>query len=199
MKNDYLNSVKNSVKYWWISLLIGALAIILGIWCIAAPATTLTLLSAFFIAGFFISGIFDIAFAITNRKSLKGWGWTLASGAISVIFAIVLLLTPLDTILVLIFFAGFWVMFQSIWGIGVSISLEQHGVKGWGWVLALAILGVLLSIILITNPLFASAFIVAIFSITLIAYGILRIIYSFRLKSIYNEIEDFGNDDDDRG
>lgn len=194
MKNNYLNSVKNRVKYWWISLLVGALAIILGIWCFAAPATTLALLSAFFIAGFFISGIFDIAFALTNRNCLKGWGWTLASGIISVILSIVLLLTPLDTILVLIFFAGFWIMFQSIWGIGVSVSMQQSGVKGWGWILALAILGFILSIILVTNPLFASAFMVAIFAITLISYGILRIIYSIRLKSVYNEIEDIDKD-----
>jgi len=193
MKNDLLNSVKETVKYWWISLLIGLLAIGLGIWCFAAPGTTLTLLSALFIAGFLISGIFEIIFAVTNKNSLNGWGWTLASGIISTVFALMLLLLPIESILVLIYFVGFWIMFQSFWGIGVSIDLQREGVKGWGWLLALAILGVILSILLITNPLFASGFIVSIFAIALIAYGILRISYAFRLRSIYKDLDKLDN------
>ena len=134
MEKDLLNSVKRTVKYWWVSLLIGVIAVLLGIWCIAAPLTTITVLSALFVAAFFISGIFEIFYAVSNRESLDGWGWSLASGIISVIFAILLIALPFESIFVFIFFIGFWIMFQSFWGIGVSIDLQKSGVSGWGWI-----------------------------------------------------------------
>ncbi len=193
MKNELLQITKQAVKYWWTSLLIGILSIILAIWCMAAPATTLALLGAFFIAGFLISGIFEIIFAVSNRDTSNGWGWTLASGIIDILFALILMATPLGTIATLIFFVGFWAMFQSIWGIGSAIELQRNGIKGWGWVLALGILGLIFSFVLITNPIFAAEFIIYLLAFTLISYGILRIYYGFRLRSVGKKIEEIEN------
>ncbi|WP_165043956.1 HdeD family acid-resistance protein [Dysgonomonas sp. ZJ709] len=190
MKNGLLSSVKQAVKYWWVSLLIGALAVILGIWCAAAPNTTLIALSAVFVAGFIVSGIFEISFAISNRNSLNGWGWTLASGFIDLLFGFLLIALPVQSIFVLIFFIGFWIMFQSVWGIGAAIELQRHGAKNWGWALVLAIIGLLLSFVLIVNPVFASGFIVGLTAITFICYGLLRIFYAFKLKALGGEIEE---------
>lgn len=121
---------------------------------IIKPGTTLALLGAFFIAGFLVSGIFEIIFALANKNTLKGWGgWTLASGIIDILFALLLLAMPISTIAVLLFMVGFWVMFQSIWAIGGgAIELQRNSVKGWGgWILTFGILGVILSFILIAN------------------------------------------------
>lgn len=189
MKDDLLDSVKQAVKHWWISPLIGVIAIVLGIWCLSHPGTTLTLLGALFIAGFLVSGIFEIFFAISNRNNYRGWGWTLAGGIIDILFAFLLLAMPIGTIAVLLFMVGFWIMFQSIWAIGSAIDLQRHGVRGWGWILTFGILGVILSFILISNPAFAAGFIVYILAITLFCYGILRIIYGLRLRTIHKDLE----------
>jgi len=190
MRNDLFFSVKQAVKYWWVSPIIGIIAIILGMWCIANPGATLAVLGALFIAGFLISGIFEIIFAFSNKDTLKGWGWTLASGIIDVLFGFILLAIPVGTIAVLLFFVGFWVMFQSIWGIGSSIELQRNGIRGWGWILALGILGLILSFILIVNPVFAAEFIIYLLAVTLLFYGIMRIYYGFRLKSLHKELDE---------
>lgn len=190
MRNNLFYSVKQAVKYWWISPIIGIIAIILGIWCVADPLSTLAVIGAFFIAGFLVSGIFEIIFAISNRNTLKGWGWTLASGIVDIAFALLLLAIPMGTIAALLFLVGFWVMFQSIWLIGTSIELQRSGVKGWGWSLATGILGIILAFILITNPLFAAGFIVYLLALSLILYGIIRIYYGFRLRNLHKEFEE---------
>ncbi|WP_108821309.1 HdeD family acid-resistance protein [Dysgonomonas sp. Marseille-P4361] len=190
MKNYFLSSVKKAVKYWWISPIIGVIAIILGVLCLANPLTTLSMLAALFVAGFLISGLFEGVFAISNREVLNGWGWTLASGIISILFGLILLGMPIETITVLLFFVGFWAMFQSIWAIGSAIELQRSGIKGWGWVLAFGILGLIFSFILITNPLFAAGFIIYLFAFILLTYGFVRIFYGFRLRSIHKELED---------
>lgn len=191
MKNDFFFSVKQAVKYWWVSPIVGIIAIILGFWCIANPGETLAVLGILFIAGFLASGIFEIIFAILNRSTLKGWGWTLASGIIDILFAFLLLAIPLSTIAVLLFLVGFWIMFQSIWSISSSIELQRNGIKGWGWLLAFGILGLILSFILIVNPIFAAGFIIYLLALSLLCYGILRIYMGFKLRNIHKDIEEF--------
>ena len=193
MKNDFFFSVKQAVKYWWVSPIIGIIAIILGFWCIANPGETLAVLGALFIAGFLASGIFEIIFAISNKNTLKGWGWTLASGIIDILFGLILLAIPLSTIAALLFFVGFWIMFKSIWSISSSIELQRNGIKGWGWLLAYGILGLILSFVLIVNPIFAATFIIYLLAFALLSYGIMRIYLGFRLRSVHKVFDDLDN------
>ncbi|WP_029906556.1 HdeD family acid-resistance protein [Prevotella sp. 10(H)] len=191
MKNDLFYSAKQAVKYWWVSILIGLLAVGLGIWCLITPLSTLVALTMVFAVAFFVSGIFEIAFAISNKKVLKAWGWTLASGIIDLVFGIILIAMPVEVIaLVLVYFVGFWVMFQSIWAIGTSAELQRNGVKGWGWLMALAILGVIMSFVFILSPAFTTGFIIALISISFIAYGIFRIYLGVKLKSLHNDMDE---------
>ncbi|MDR2950525.1 MAG: DUF308 domain-containing protein [Prevotella sp.] len=71
MKNDLFYSVKQAVKYWWVSLLLGLLAIGLGIWCLASPWATITALAIVFAISFLVSGVFEIIFAFSNKNTLK--------------------------------------------------------------------------------------------------------------------------------
>lgn len=191
MKNDLFYSTKQAVKYWWVSILVGILAVLVGIWCISTPLTTIVALAMVFAAIFLISGISQIVFAISNNKLLKAWGWTLVSGIIDLIFGIILVAMPIEvTTLMLTYFVGFWVMFQSILGIGTSVELQRNGIKGWGWLLALAILGVLMSFIFILSPIFTTGFIVAIVSISFISYGIFRVYLGFKLRSLHKHMDE---------
>jgi len=192
MKDQILESAKKTVKNWWVSLVIGILALILGIWSLVTPDVTLVALTYVFICAFFIGGILEIAFAISNKDCLNGWGWTLAGGIIDVVFGLLILVLPvISAAVILVYFVGFWIMFRCVWIIGEAIELHRMDVKGWGWTLALGILGILFSITFLISPLFTGAlFIVAFVSTAFIIYGIFRIYLAFRLKSINNDIKD---------
>ncbi|SBV98707.1 DUF308 domain-containing protein [uncultured Dysgonomonas sp.] len=191
MKNDLFYSAKQAVKFWWVSILVGVLAVALGIWSLITPLTTLVALTLVFAITFFVSGIFEIAFALSNKKVLKGWGWTLISGIIDLIFGLILVAMPVEVIaLVLTYFVGFWVMFQSIWAIGSAAELQRNGVKGWGWLMTLAVLGVIMSFIFIMSPAFTTGFIIALVSISFISYGFFRIYLGFKLKSLHKEMDE---------
>lgn len=189
MRSNFFYSVKERVKYWWVSPIIGIIAILLGIWCLANLGGALSIIAALFIAGFLVSGIFEIVYALSNKNNLRGWGWTLASSIIDILFAILLLAIPIGTIAILLFLVGFWVMFQSIWGIGMSIDLQKADIKGWGWTLAFSILALILSVILIANPVFAAGFIVYLLAFTLFTYGIMRIYYGIKMRDVHKDIE----------
>lgn len=191
MNGDLLNSARQAVRYWWVSLLVGILAVGLGIWCITAPWATIIALSYVFAITFLITGLSEIIFAASNRDSISGWGWTLASGIIDILFGIIILTLPPEVLtLILAYFVGFWIMFRSIWGIGSAADLQRLNVKGWGWLMALAIFGVIISFIFILSPVFTAGFVVALVSISFIAYGIFRIYLAFKLKSFGKELKD---------
>lgn len=190
MKNELMGSARSAVKHWWISLIIGLLALGVGVWCIFKPLEALVALTILFVISFLISGMLEIIFALANKDSLHGWGWTLTSGIVDLLIGILLLWIPVETPLVMIYFVGFWIMFQSVWAIGMSVDLQRIRLRGWGWLLALAIIGLLFSFVFIVSPQFGGGFIVALMSVSFIIYGAFRIYLSFRLKSIKDKLDE---------
>ncbi len=89
-----IKSFKNSVKHWYLPLILGIMFIICGLWAFRSPLATYVALSILFSASFIVSGIADIAFSTANTKTLKGWGWYLVSGLISFLLGIYLVLYP---------------------------------------------------------------------------------------------------------
>lgn len=172
-------------------MLIGILAVILGIWSLVVPDVTLVALTYVFICTFIISGLFEISFSIANRNILNGWGWTLAGGIIDLLFGFILLLLPPAAIaMILIYFIGFWIMFRGVWMIGESFELKRLEVKGWGWFLVLAILTLIFSFVFIVSPLISSAFIVAFVSVAFLFYGVFRIYLGVKLRSVHKIIKE---------
>ena len=189
MKNEIFETARRAVKNWWVSILIGVLAVILGIWCMVTPDTTLVALTMVFVVAFLVSGIFEIIFAVGNR-SMQGWGWALAGGILDLLLGILLLALPLPVItLVLIYFVGFWLLIRSIWAIGIASDLSHWKNSGWGWLLALAILGVIFAFLFFLSPMFGGGMIVWFASFAFLFYGIFRIYLGFRLKSFKNDVD----------
>jgi len=186
-----METMKKRVKYWWVSLLIGILSIVLGIWCLVIPDATLVALTMVFIASFLLSGIMEISFAVSNRKIMPGWGFELTGGIIDLAFGIILIFLPTAlAATVLIFFVGFWIMFRAIWGIGVAIDMQRNNISGWGWLLTLAILGVLFSLLFIISPAFGASVMIAFASVAFVFYGIFRIYLAFTFKSLHNRLDE---------
>lgn len=183
MDNFLLSSYKKAVKNWWVSLVIGVIAIILGMICMFTPLATFATLSFLFVISFLIGGIAEIAFAVTNRASLSNWGWTLAIGIIDIIFAFILLANPMLAPFMLCYLIACWILIQSIWGIGMAVDLKDVPESGWGWLLALSILGVLASILLLLQPAIVGLFAAYFVAFGFLAYGVLRIYMAFRLKA----------------
>ena len=82
MTQTLFKEIKEAVKYWWLLLLTGLILVAVGVWVFASPATAYLSLSILFGASILIIGFLETVFAISARKSIAGWGWTLASGVL---------------------------------------------------------------------------------------------------------------------
>jgi uncharacterized membrane protein HdeD (DUF308 family) len=185
MATSILKTVKTAVKYWWISLLSGIFFVIVGIWVFKTPLESYLALAILFSVTFFVSGIFEIVYAVSNRSQLEGWGWALTGGIIDLILGFILMSNPGITIAVLPLFVGFAVLFRSVMAMGAAFDLKSYGSKDWGWMLLIAILGLLFSFMLLWNPIFAGATIIVWTGLAFISIGIFRIMLSLRLRKLH--------------
>lgn len=193
MYNDTFKSVKDTIKHWYLPLILGIIFLFVGIWAIITPAATYLSLAILFSVTFFVAGILEIVYSISFRKQLDGWCWSLASGILNFIIGLLLILNPQISIITLPLFVGFVVLYRSIMGIAWSIELKKYKVSNWGWLLFTGIVGVIFSFILLWNPFFAG-FTVAVFTgIALITIGIFHIHFSIELKKLKNTIKNLND------
>lgn len=184
MLNETIKSVKDTIKHWYLPLILGIIFIAVGIWSIMTPASTYLSLALLFSVTFFVAGLFEIIYSISYRKQLDGWGWSLASGILSFIIGVLLLIYPQVSILTLPLFVGFVVLFHSSMAIAWSIEFKKYKVSNWGWLLFAGILGVIFSFLLLMNPLIAGLTVAVFTGVALISIGIFHIHFSIELKKL---------------
>ncbi|WP_430612845.1 HdeD family acid-resistance protein [Flavobacterium sp. JP2137] len=189
MENRVIKTMNSAVKHWYLSVIVGILFILLGFWILRTPLEAYITLALLFSISFFVNGIFEIIFSISNRKGLQSWGWFLTMGIIDLLFGLWLMRSPELSLTVLPLFVGFMILFRSVSTIGFSIEIQAYGSKKWGWLLALGILGIVFSLILIWNPVIAGITIVFWTAMAFLTYGIARIVMGIRFKGLKSEID----------
>ncbi|NIJ52586.1 HdeD family acid-resistance protein [Dyadobacter arcticus] len=168
-----------AIKPGWISFLLGFLFILIGIWVFITPNESYLALSTIFSVTFLINGFFEIFSAASSQKS-SSRGWVLAGGIFDILLSIMLIYNPLITAQILPFYVGFALTFRSMMAIGVSFQFI--GIKGWGWLLALAIGSLIFSFMLLRNPVFAGMTIVSFTGLAFMVIGIFRVLMWFKFK-----------------
>ncbi|MFY0256062.1 HdeD family acid-resistance protein [Chitinophaga sp. 30R24] len=188
--SQLFNAVRNNVKYWWLYLLNGVIFLIAGFIVFSNPFNSYVLLSIFFSVTFFVTGIFEISFAIGNRNNHNGWGWSLASGIVDMVLGIILMLYPSVSMAILPLFLAFWFMFRGISLIGFSIQLHADKIPHWGWLLVGGIGLIIIAIAILDNPKLGVAAILGLMAAAFWVTGIFSIVFAFRLKHIKKEMRD---------
>lgn len=181
---NLLKSFRNSVKHWYIPLILGILFIVCGVYVFSSPLETYLTLSLLFSVSFIVSGISDIFFALNNSKFLNGWGLYLVTGLLSLIMGIYLVSYPHISMSILPFIVGFTVMFRSFQLLGISFDLKDAHVLRWGNLAIFSILGIILSFMLLTNPIFSGFSLVVLTGLSFIFVGIASVTLAFNLKKI---------------
>lgn len=184
----FLKEVESKIKYWYFPLIVGIIMVAVGIWCILSPVASYVALSIVFSVSFFLSGIFDAVFAIVNRS--ERWGWSLAIGIMSIVVGFLLMVNPALSVVMLAFYVGFMLLFYSVTGIGIAVGVKRYYGDGWATLMIIAVLGVILSLIMLFNPAFAGISIVLWTAFTFLVIGFFRIYVSFKLRKVKKLLKD---------
>ena len=179
-----LQQAKQSIKYWWLFVLLGAFLTFGGIYIMFTPLESYITISIFVSILIFFNGISDIVVAVSNREIIKGWGWFLTGGILELLLGIVLMRHPQITMNILPLLVGFWLMFGAISSISTAFEIRSYKIKGWGWIMGLGVLLLLFSVLVFMNPIYGSSMIVFFTAFAIISYGMSYIVIGMKLKQI---------------
>jgi uncharacterized membrane protein HdeD (DUF308 family) len=171
------SNVDNPITPWWMVLISGIAAIIVGGFLFARPVGTTLLLVQVMGWFWFFSGIMNIVMIFVDRR---GWGWNLLLGILGIAAGLYIINNPVvGTITALV--AIIWVLaFQAIaYGIISLIASFQGG--GFGSAV-LGILSIVLGILLLGNTLLSAATLPWVYGSFMIVGGIIAIFAAFRQR-----------------
>jgi len=180
-----IKTVQDSVKNWYILLIVGLIFLGSGIYAFFSPEGTFLALALLFAWSFLVSGGIEIIFSISNREELDNWVWTLIFGVITFLVGLLLLARPEITLITLSLSLGFLILFRSIGTISFALDLKSYeDNQGWGTLLALGILGLLFSFLLLWNPALAGVTIAFWMGLALVIAGIMSIYLALKLRKL---------------
>ncbi len=182
--NTVVDNLGYVVKNWWITLLLGILFILGGIGIMLTPLASYIALSIVFSVLLIIGGVMEIAFSVSNKSRIGGWGWFLAAGVIDLVIGIYLIANPAVALAVLPYVLAFWLLFRGISIIGSSLDLKKSRLGNWGWFMFFGILAILCAFYIFWYPAVGAFSIVWFVSFALIFIGITRIMIAFELRKI---------------
>ena len=161
------------VVVWGILLIVtGVLALLMP--GVAALATALTLAWLLVFAG-----VVELVHAIQTRTR-PGFGWKLASGIITLLLGLSLLLFPVAGIASLALLIGAFIFAGGISRLILAFRIRPQ--KGWGWVLFDALLSIVIGALIAWGwPASSMAFIGVLTGVWLLFTGVWRIVVEGRI------------------
>jgi uncharacterized membrane protein HdeD (DUF308 family) len=162
---------------WWLVLLQGIFAIILGLLLLVSPGMTTLVLIQFVGIYWLISGVFHIVGIFLDHSD---WGWKLFAGVLGVIAGLLVIQHPLwSTVLIpatLIVILGITAL---VFGIVSLIAVFRGG----GWSAGIfGALGILIGLALLTEPLLSTTNLPMVVGVLALVGGIAAIVQAFRMR-----------------
>jgi len=189
--SNLISKVSGTIKNWWVFLLLGILLLISAYWMFSTPVASFIGLATLFSSLIFVSGLFSVFFALTNKEDIDNFGLHLASGIFDVIIGFILLMYPGLTVVLFSLFIGFWLLFRGFNMISVSFKIKADGDEGWGWILAFGILIVIFAMMSIINPLIGASYLVYTLAFTLVLFGIANIALALKMRKLKINVKEF--------
>jgi uncharacterized membrane protein HdeD (DUF308 family) len=164
---------------WWVVLLEGIFALLIGLFLVFAPGTTSVFLVTVLGLYFLIRGVIALVQMFTGSTGLS-WGWLLFSGIIGIIAGLAVLRHPLyatvltGNILVIIVAVAALIM-------GVGGLIMAFTGAGWGTGI-LSALSIFIAFGLFANLLAATKILPFVIAGFMIIGGIVAIVFSFSVR-----------------
>lgn len=177
MTTDVMQEEVKAVP-WWLVLLEGIAAVIVGLLLITNTGATLVILIQILGLYWIIKGVLSLVSLFVDRSM---WGWKLFAGILAIIAGVIVLDNPLWSTLLIPTIVILIVAIEAII-IGVINIIQAFQGGGWG-IGILGVLAILLAILLIGMPMLASTVTFALtLAFLLLIGGVVAVVFAFRMR-----------------
>lgn len=188
---DLYERAMEPVRHWWMYLIIGILAFILGVFMLTNPAITYEMMTLLLGLALVVFGIIEMIVGIFSRNIFVSRAAVIIGAVLNIVLGILLAANPGIAALTLPLILGMWMLYQSFMTISYAGDLKGFKVKGYGLTLFCGIVLLILAVLILLRPVAIGMMTVAIYiALSFIIYGLSEIVSAFRLKSIHHIMDE---------
>ena len=179
-KTEYL------IKRWWLSLLSGLLAVVIGFIILVNPVTSYYIFAIWLGAAIFIVGLFGLMQSFSSKNYFVRRGWLIVANVADVIIGLILLFNALIAEVFMPTLLGFWLLYRGATMLVQGFDLRDYGIRDAGWVVFYAALIIALAVAILWLPMsFGIEAVILFIALAVIAYGVSTISLSYRLWEVH--------------
>jgi uncharacterized membrane protein HdeD (DUF308 family) len=163
---------------WWVLLLQGLIAVLLGIALLAYPVRTMLVIITFLGVYWLVSGFFNLASIFWDREN---FGWKIVLGILGIVAGLAILAYPLYSTFLVPYVFTVMVGFLGLFYGAVAVIGAFTG-KGWG-VGVLGVLSIIFGGLILAEPYAATIAVPFVFGLAGILFGFAAIVGSLMVRS----------------
>ncbi len=167
---------------WWTLVIRGLAAVAFGFLTFLKPSISLLALVILWGAYALVDGVFAVVLSIRGARLVRGWGWLLAGGIVSIGAAVVAFLWPGITALALLAVIAAWAVLTGIAEIATALRLRRH-LRGEWMLAASGVLSIAFGVLLAAHPGLGALAVTWLIGLYAILFGALLVALGFRLRS----------------
>jgi uncharacterized membrane protein HdeD (DUF308 family) len=119
-------------RYWWVLVVRGAMAIVLGIFAFVWPQETIAALVLIFGAIALVDGTLAVVASIAGRSLTPYWWVLLVQGLLGIAVGVLTLLNPVITAVALLIYIAVWVIGMGVLQVAAAVTLRRE-ISGEWW------------------------------------------------------------------
>ena len=183
--NDY-EKTEYLIKRWWLSLLSGLLALVVGFIILVNPVTSYYIFAIWLGAAIFVVGLFGLMQSFSSKNYFVRRGWLIVANVADVIIGLILLFNALIAEVFMPTLLGFWLLYRGATMLVQGFDLRDYGIRDAGWVIFYAALIIALAVAILWLPMsFGIEAVILFIALAVIVYGVSTISLSYRLWEVH--------------
>ncbi|BCS31174.1 hypothetical protein TBR22_A03740 [Luteitalea sp. TBR-22] len=180
-------------RYWWATLLRGALWILFGGLVLAQPGLSLVALAITFGTLTLADGIVSVVTAVGGRKTYENWWLLLLTGITGIVVGLLSLASPGLTALGLLLYIAVWSVATGLLTVAAAIHLRRE-IEGEGWLALAGVASVLFGILVAVRPGAGALAVLTLIGTYAIVMGVALIALALRARAFVGRVKTAARD-----
>jgi uncharacterized membrane protein HdeD (DUF308 family) len=175
-------------RYWWLTLLRGAIAVLFGIMVFVNPGISLASLVLVFGAFALADGVGNVVTAVGGRKEHESWWLLLLSGLAGIGIGLLTFFNPAITALALLFYISIWTIASGFLMIVAAVRLRKE-IEGEFWLGLAGLASVLFGMLLVARPGEGALAVLWLIGAYAIVFGMMLVMLAIRTRGFVKRVK----------
>lgn len=180
------DSSEQLIGRWWLSVIVGLVALAAGFIVLINPLTSYITIAIWLGVAVLISGIIGLVQSFSSDSALVRNGWVILAAIADIIIGLLLIFNMVITAVMLPTLFGVWLLYRGFIGVVMGMDLRSCRVPNAGWVVLGSVIMIVISMAVLLMPQTLGVEAIVLFvAAAFLIYGFSSISLGFRLYEVH--------------